>query len=120
MLKDYTCLMTQAEQIDIDKHELVYNEALTILNDGKGSRISELVGDLEKVVDLVILEIYKNKDAIEKNLILGCSYDIDSIHKKYSKILNALKYSESDPRKIIKKEAEDIEHSFKEYYNYNL
>jgi hypothetical protein len=120
MLKDYTCLMTQAEQAEIDKHELVYDEALTILNDGKGSRISELVGDLEKVIDLTILELYKNKDVVEKNLILGCSFNFESIYKKYNTIVKALKYSESDPRKLIKKEAEDIEHSFKEYFDYNL
>jgi hypothetical protein len=118
MLKDYTCLMTQAEQAEIDKHELVYNEALTILNDSKGSRISDLTGDLEKVIDLVILELYKNKDVVEKNLILGCSYNFESIYKKYNMLVKALKYSESDPRKIIKKEMEIIEHSFKKYYDY--
>lgn len=119
MLKDYTCLMCQAEEIEIDKHELVYNKAFNMLNENKGNRMSQLVSDLEEVINLIILELDKYGKINDENLIRGIHYSFQHVIIKYQLLIDVLNFKDcKQAKKEMESLVQKLKEDFKKYYNY--
>ncbi len=118
MLKDYIGLISQAEEIEISKKDIVYNEAIKLLNQKKGNRLSQLINDVEKIVELIIVEFNNKEDIEDKNLIMGCYFSIKNIFDKYTLLMENLEPSFGDPKMKLNVICKDIEERFQRYYDY--
>jgi hypothetical protein len=113
-MQDYVTLSQQAEEKNTKE---AYLEALKLLNRNTENRFSELLFELDKVLELLILKLDREGKTSEDNLILGCQTAVKILSKRYDILFRNLLPEKDESADVdLEKEANKIRDSLKRHY----
>ena len=127
MLNEYTPLMAQAEKLQKQHKGIHYDEALTMLNQNKVNRLSNLESELGTVMELLLVELKKTGTIDDKNLILGTFQSFQVLNENFqllSEILLEQRKAYPDKEKMLElqtlldRKVYKIKDSYQQHFNY--
>lgn len=129
LLNDYVPISDQAENLEVF-HPDISKQAFEILNIDKENKLSGIVSDINKLINLLIIEVCKNKETQNDALVSGTFASFNIAFERFKTLKevlflyssNNIEFSEEEKRLIdkIHFDCKNIEEICKSIYQFDI